>query len=206
MADLARNDGLDTILLPANVGHELALDLGVLSCRTEFFVALDVDAFPIHDRWIERLLEPLLAEAQVSGARLWRPYVHPCCLAMRTARFVSRGHTFKSDYSPHTATNIASGDVGEAVSAKEAPRLHFFDISSQRGPGDIGTIFGDLVYHNFYGTRFGAGQEELDNGITPNDPRAAWDEVLSRYVRTGVRGGKGAERGPEVLTDTPDTA
>ena len=80
-------------------------------------------------------------------------------------------------------SRIASGDVGEEISAREAPHLHFFDISSQRGPGDIGTVFSDVVYHNFYGTRFGAGQAELDSGIVPDDPRSAWAEALDRYVR-----------------------
>jgi hypothetical protein len=180
---LRHRDDVETLFLPVNLGHEIALDLGVLSCRTEFFIVLDVDAFPLHNRWTSELLTPLDHGAEVSGARLWRPYVHPCCLAMRTARFVTRGHSFRSDYRPRTESAVASGDVGEELSAREAPRLHFFDISSQRGPGDIGTVFGDLVYHNFYGTRFGGGKAVLDKHITPGDPRAAWAEALERYVR-----------------------
>ena len=180
---LEKGTDVETIFLPINLGHDLALDLGVLSCRTEFFITLDVDAFPLHEQWISELLEPLHQGAEISGARLWRPFVHPCCLAMRTARFVLRGHSFRAHYRPHTGSRVASGDVGEEISAREAPNLHFFDISSQRGPGDIGTVFGDVVYHNFYGTRFGAGQAELDSGIVPDDPRSAWAEALDRYAR-----------------------
>src|SRR6478735_4132663 len=70
---------VEGLLLPANVGHELAMDMGVLLAETEFVVALDVDAFPLHYDWLERLLAPLSEGARVAGARLNREYVHPCC-------------------------------------------------------------------------------------------------------------------------------
>jgi hypothetical protein len=181
-AALRQRGDVEAVLLPVNLGHDLALDLGVLSCRTEFFITLDVDAFPLHQRWVEELLEPLRRGVQISGARLWRPFVHPCCLAMRTARFVRRGHSFRSHYRPHTESRIASGDVAEEMSEREAPNLHFLDITSQRGPGDVGTVFGDLVYHNFYGTRFSGGRTELDGGIRPTDAAGAWAEAVERYT------------------------
>jgi glycosyltransferase involved in cell wall biosynthesis len=172
------------VRLPLNVGHELALDVGVLLCETEFVVALDVDAFPLHDRWLEELLAPLSGGVQVSGARLNREYVHPCCWAMRTARFVGEGHSFRSHYAPRSEGSDASGDVGEEISAREAPHVRFFEITRQRGPGDVGTVFGDLVYHNFYGTRFNATAERTLDGIVDVDaPGQAWEEALERYVR-----------------------
>ena len=181
---LREHPGISTVRLPLNLGHELALDLGVLSCRTEFAVALDVDAFPLHDRWLEQLLAPLDAGARISGARLNRDYVHPCCWAMRTARFVEQGHSFRSDYRPREAGRDASGDVGEIMSAREAPHLHFLEVTSQRGPGDVGTVFGDLVYHNFYATRFRATRERtLDQAVSVGDPERAWEEALERYAR-----------------------
>jgi glycosyltransferase involved in cell wall biosynthesis len=181
---LRAEDRASCVLLPVNAGHELALDLGVLLCETEFVVALDVDAFPLHDDWLERLLAPLDEGAEISGARLNREYVHPCCWAMRTARFVERGHTFRSDYRPREAGRDASGDVGEEISAREAPHLHFFEVTSRRGPGDVGTVFGDLVYHNFYATRFDATDEVmLDEVVEVGDPGRAWDEAVRRYAR-----------------------
>jgi glycosyltransferase involved in cell wall biosynthesis len=176
-------DDVRHVLLPVNMGHDFALDLGVLLCETEYVVALDVDAFPLHERWLEELLGPLDDGAQVSGARLNREYVHPCCWAMRTARFVQRGHSFRSRYRPRAEGRDASGDVGEEISAHEAPDLRFFDVTSQRGPGDVGTVFGDLVYHNFYATRFLATDEgTLDGVVAVDDPRRAWEEALRRYV------------------------
>jgi glycosyltransferase involved in cell wall biosynthesis len=180
---IAARPGVDGLLLPANVGHELAMDLGVLLAETEFVVALDVDAFPLHEDWLERLLAPLSEGAQVSGARLNRSYVHPCCWAMRKARFVERGHSFRAHYVPRSEGRDASGDVGEEISAVEAPNVHFFEVTSQRGPGDVGTVFGDLVYHNFYATRFNATSDRtLDGVVAADDSAKAWDEALRKYV------------------------
>jgi hypothetical protein len=73
--------------------------------------------------------------------------------------------------------------VGEEISAREAGALRFFEITSQRGPGDVGTVFGDLVYHNFYATRFRASREPtLDGMVEPGDPERAWQEALRRYA------------------------
>jgi glycosyltransferase involved in cell wall biosynthesis len=180
---LAGHPEVSAVLLPANVGHELALDLGVLLCDTEYVVTLDVDAFPLHARWLDELLAPLNSGAQVSGARLNREYVHPCCWAMRTARFVTQGHSFRSHYRPREHGRDASGDVGEELSAREAPHLHFFEVTSRRGPNDVGTVFGDLVYHNFYATRFRATTSRLlDGTVAAKDAEHAWDEALRRYL------------------------
>jgi glycosyltransferase involved in cell wall biosynthesis len=171
------------VRLPLNLGHDLALDIGVLLCDTEFVVVLDVDAFPLHDGWLAELLGPLERGAQVSGARLNRRYVHPCCWAMRTARFASERHSFRSRYRPRAAGADASGDVGEEISAREAPNLHFLEISSQRGPQDVGTVFGELVYHNFYATRFRAtGAQTLDGVVSAADAERAWAEAVRRYA------------------------
>jgi hypothetical protein len=102
---------------------------------------------------------------------------------MRTARFIERKHSFRSDYRGREEGRDASGDVGEAISEAEAPDLHFLEVTSQRGPGDVGTIFGDLVYHNFYATRFGATAERtLDEVVGVDDPGKAWEEAVRRYV------------------------
>jgi glycosyltransferase involved in cell wall biosynthesis len=179
---LAAHPDVRAVRLPFNVGHELALDVGFLLAETEFVVALDVDAFPLHESWLDVLLPPLESGKEVSGARLNRQYVHPCCLAMRTERFVRRSHSFRSHYRPRAGGEDASGDVGEELSAREPGRLQFFDPTSQRGPGDVGTVFGDFVYHNFYATRFRATKEAvLDLHVGVEDADAAWREALERY-------------------------
>ena len=179
---LANESDVRVVEMPFNTGHDVALDVGFLLAETEFVVALDVDAFPLHDGWLEQLLAPLARGSEISGARLNREYVHPCCLAMRTARFVGKGHSFRSHYRPRSGDRDASGDLAEEMSARERGRLFFFEPTSQRGPGDVGTVFGDLVYHNFYATRFRATTETvLDADVSAEDPAAAWREALERY-------------------------
>jgi glycosyltransferase involved in cell wall biosynthesis len=172
------------VKLPFNVGHELALDIGFLLAETEYVVALDIDAFPLHERWLDELLAPLSEGYEISGARLNREYVHPCCLAMRTARFVQKNHSFRSHYRPRSEGRDASGDVAEEMAAREDGKLYFFDRTSQRGPGDVGTVFGGFVYHNFYSTRFLATSDAvLDGRVAAVDAANAWEEALERYDR-----------------------
>lgn len=180
---LAAHPTVRRVLLPFNAGHDLALDIGFLLAETEFVVALDVDAFPLHDGWLPELLAPLAEGAAIAGARLNRHYVHPCCLAMRTRRFVERKHSFRGRYRSRADGRDASGDIGELMSAAEAEHLFFFDPTSRRGPGDVGTVFGGLVYHNFYSTRFAATDcEVLDAHVRQTDADAAWAEALERYA------------------------
>jgi glycosyltransferase involved in cell wall biosynthesis len=178
---LADRAELSAIYLPFNLGHAAALDIGFLCARTEFVVALDIDAFPLRDDWLERLIGPLRQGYTISGARLNREYVHPCCLAMRLARFVERRHSFKAHY-----VNGA-GDVGELMAWRDGGPLNFIDPTSQRGPGDVGTVFGDLVYHNFYATRFArASTPVLDQVVGRDHPAVAWHEALAKYLGQSI--------------------
>ena len=116
-AALRAEERVQAVRLPLNLGHELALDIGVLLAETEFVVALDIDAFPLRDDWLQALLGPLDAGAQVSGARLNREYVHPCCWAMRTARFVERD----TPSAPNTGRGMG-GKTHRETSARRSPR------------------------------------------------------------------------------------
>ena len=40
---------VSTLRLPLNFGHDLALDLGVLSCKSEYVVTLDVEMLVVRD-------------------------------------------------------------------------------------------------------------------------------------------------------------
>jgi len=54
------------VRLPFNLGHDLALDIGFLLVDTEYVVALDVDAIPLHERWLKELLQPLSTGSEIS--------------------------------------------------------------------------------------------------------------------------------------------
>jgi glycosyltransferase involved in cell wall biosynthesis len=176
--------GITTISLPRNVGHGPALDLGFFRARTRYVIALDVDAFPISDRWIDELRARLEGGATVAGAHGgrvldtpfvpagWerRDFVHPCCLAMRLRRFVFRRRTFRRDAQRRK-------DPGELLSDAERPKLSYLEPTSHLGPGVLGTVFGELVYHNFYAVRHLRQGAAVINGVTREDAVRTWERA-----------------------------
>lgn len=167
--------GVRVVRIPANVHHGPAMDVGIHLCRTSHFAALDVDAFPVADDWLTRPLADLAAGAMVAGARgsvaRGRDYVHASYLVMETARFVDERHTF--DAGP-------TWDTAERISQRLRP-IVVYPPTSVRGPGPVGTVFGDLVYHNFYSSRLRARGRTSIDGIHRGDPEAAWAEALNRF-------------------------
>jgi hypothetical protein len=158
---LRRRDDVRSLRLPVNVGHGVALDLAVPKVDTEFLAVLDVDAFPVSPRWLHDSISALDAGAKVAGAHMHRNYVHPCFLVTRTPMLHEHRLTFRpvgslgrlSDRMPLFL------DVGEALSQRAIVKygggqaIHFFEPTSTRGPGNVGMVFGGLVYHNGYATQ-----------------------------------------------------
>ncbi len=188
--------GVRTVALGGNFGHGTAADIGVYAARSRSFVLLDVDAFPISPRWLDALTGPLDRGAAVAGAHGGdvldrrtptytadaprRDFVHPCCVAMRWRRFVLRRHSFRK-----FAEAGALIDVGVDLSRREAGRLAFLEPTSHIGPGVLGTVFGEVVYHNFYGTRHGGAADELIEGVGLSDALRTWRAALDRYLPAG---------------------
>jgi glycosyltransferase involved in cell wall biosynthesis len=191
---LRRRPDVRRVLLPVNIYHGPAMDLGFLLASTEYVVSLDVDAFPLSDRWLDRLLEPLRDGYAVSGARVHRSYAHPSCAAMRRRRFAERDHTFRGNMSAATLTpdDLGDGhwDTGELISLREQPDVFLFERTTQLRPGRgvLGLVYDDLVYHNAYGTRhrenFGeSGEGALDEEeIRLDEVNACWDLAVERYL------------------------
>lgn len=210
-----RADGqVRVVNLPRNLYHGPAMDLGFLLARTEHVVALDVDAFPTRHGWLGDLLAPLAEGKTVSGARAERGYVHPCCLAMRLSDFARARHTFSphhmgdeslalldADWDDASDMTPYRWDTGESISRREgAASCHALERTSVRGPLQLGSVFGELVYHNGASTRIAAG--ETVDGLTLSDVRAAWSEARDRYLpdeRARVAPGS-PERPPVELT------
>ena len=170
--------GVRLIHLPINLGHGPAMDIGILLCETTNFVAMDVDAFPLTAGWLDEVVGPIGDDCHVSGAELqWehiQPYVHACCLAMRTSRFVEKGHTFRSG---------PTWDTAQRISQIEYPAIHTIPATQSRGPVAVGTVFGDnLIYHNFYSARFKTtAVNSLDEDVRRGDPELAWAEAIQKY-------------------------
>jgi glycosyltransferase involved in cell wall biosynthesis len=145
------------ILLPLNIGHGFALDVAVL-------------------------VDPLEQGAAIAGAHLHRGYIHPCFLALRRSDFLDYGLSFTPIGrcpSPEVPATGVYLDAGEAVShvlslAYGTKAIHKIPPTSTRGPGVIGTVFGDVVYHNFYSTH---GRGEMGKAGAE-----AWDAAVREYV------------------------
>lgn len=174
---------LRPVLLRRNIYHGAGMDLGFLLSRTEYVVALDVDAFPIRSDWLELLRARLEAGATVAGAGSLRGYAHPCCLMMRLDRFVARRHTFQphvGDWRPERLGR-EEWDTGESISRREGDdHLALVPRTHARGPGYLGSVFGDFVFHNGASVRLLAGDRV--EGIEMTDVQASWREAVDRYV------------------------
>ena len=70
-------------------------------------------------------------------------------------------------------------DVGEALShnvslANGSKALHRVPLTSSKGPGVAGSVFGDVVYHNFYSTQ---GRPDLMAAS-----EAMWQQAVATYL------------------------
>jgi hypothetical protein len=174
---------LRCVLLPRNVFHGPAMDLAFLLATTEFVVALDVDAFPIADDWLDRLITPLQTGRFVSGAEALRGYIHPCCLAMRTAYFARRRHTFTPKVGTWNPDRLGRDewDTGESITRREGlDRAAPIARTSVRGPRQLGSVFGEFVYHNGASTRMRS--DVTVDGLTSQDVEGAWSEAVALYL------------------------
>jgi glycosyltransferase involved in cell wall biosynthesis len=173
--EVLRASHAKAILLPFNIGHGAGLDLAVSRVHTEFFVALDIDAFPVRADWLDKLRSELDAGSAVVGGHMQRGYAHPSVLAMRTADFRQRHHTFlNSAFKPGKFVPGVDWDVGERISMREQPHVSLIHPSEVRGPGVIGTVYDDIVYHNWFSSQ---GPEDRRTAA-----REAWSEAVERFL------------------------
>jgi hypothetical protein len=179
---LATQADARAVRLPLNVGHGLGLDLAFALAQTEFVVVLDVDAFPISNEWLATVLEPLEAGSVVAGAYVQRAFIHPSFLAMRRRDYLRLNLEFVPVGAPTAPGSIPRGlfmDVAEALCQTVAvvegsAVLHRVPITADSGNHLVGSIYGGVVYHNFYSTQ---GKPELVAAS-----KRAWSEAVARYL------------------------
>lgn len=177
---LRSQPGVRVIRLPVNIHHGPAMNLGIARCRTDRFIALDIDAFPVAAGWLSALTTPLDEGVAVAGAG-WPPdlaggptdYVHACCLAMSLDRFLKMRHTFDSG---------PTWDTAQRISQREYPNVHLLPVTSSIGPGGVGSVFGGVVYHNFYSARFKASDAEVIDEVNRGEEGRAWGKALAMYL------------------------
>jgi len=170
------------LLLPVNIGHGFGLDLAILAASTSTVITFDIDAFPVSPHWLKAVLGPLEDGAVIAGAHIHRAYVHPCFAALRRSDVVDHRLSFVPVGRCPNPEVPGSGlylDAGEAVShtlslAYGSKAIHKIPPTSTIGPGVIGTVFGGVVYHNFYSTQ---GRGDLGRAGAE-----AWKAAVARYL------------------------
>lgn len=173
---------------PRNFGHGVALDWAAWHANTEFFIALDSDAWPVADSWLEVLLQPLREGAAVSGIKHERDFIHPSCLAIRTATLRKHRLSFVHRYPDFAMTNDDPNngrlywDVGERISwllRQRGETIHGISADPSDSGTYVGSTYGSVVYHQWYGTRFATepGRQSFD-GI----PRRVIEEEMYRWL------------------------
>ena len=186
-AYLATQPDIDTVFLKRNIGHGLALDAGIQAATTRFVITLDIDAFPIAHTWIDTLINPLRNGHTLAGG--WTGYIHPSYTAIERRYFLAQKYSFAASYNRRirlpSRRNPKDYDAGELIDFRDDGPHFKVDISGQRGPGALGTVFGGQVYHHFYATRMAAATVADDiarAGVTTEASRAAWDEAIAMYL------------------------
>lgn len=159
--------GVETMLLPANVGHGVALDLGVCRVRTRVTVTLDSDAIPLRDDWLTPVVDPIRSgRAVLAGSRSRREFVHPMYLAADTEAFVQRALSFQVHVEPgldpsEVRWGVNAWDTAELMSRGLAPdEVVLIDRTENAAEGLPGMTAGGVVYHH------GGMSRSADGGLT----------------------------------------
>jgi glycosyltransferase involved in cell wall biosynthesis len=177
---------IQVIRLKRNVGHGLALDAGIQAARTKYVIALDVDAFPIDNGWLDAVLNPLAEGCTLVGAE-WGDYIHPCFCAIARRRFLDNRYTFDASYTRNFRVRKrgwpSQWDAGQLISALDPGPVFGIPVTSVRGPHVLGTTFGDVVYHHFYATRHFASE-----WLSAEESALAWREAVNRYLPANCEG------------------
>lgn len=170
-----RDQRVRAVLLPINVGHGPAMDIAVSRVRTEFFATLDVDAFPVRADWLDVLRAELDRGNVVVGGHMHRGFAHPSMLAMRTRDFRERHHSFiRSHWQKGEFVHGVSWDVAERISMREPGKVGLIPTTEVRGPGVIGSVYGGIVYHNWFSAQGPESQR--------SEARIAWREAVARFL------------------------
>lgn len=175
-----RDNVVDWIELPVNCGHGWALDYASWCVRTEYLLALDSDAWPVADTWLETLVKALDDGAGVAGIYAYREYIHPSCLAIKTETLRRCRLSFQPNL-PRSPQREGWGrrwwDVGERISMTlraRGERLHKLAVDPPESADKVvGLTYGGIVFHLWYGTR-----------VTADPDRATYhgvsrDEILA---------------------------
>lgn len=179
---LRTQDGLQTMRLPVNIGHALALDFAMCRVGTKVALTLDSDAFPLRKGWMLPALGPVReGRAVLAGLRSSRNFVHPVYLAVSTAAFLRRRLSFQLHYLPSAFAEEKrwgenAWDTGELMTQRLRPsEVSFVERGENLASGLPGMTVADVVYHHGGVTRLSGGFGPIEEMVT--DWRAALESL-----------------------------
>jgi len=173
--------GTRVVLLPTNLGHGRALDIGICRSTGSNFVTLDSDAFPVSADWLRVVCAPLREGAGAAGWKGPRDRLHPALAAMPRAEYFKLGLSFAgfrlTNVLLQPEFGVDTWDTGELISEAVGPdRMVLFDsVKTEFG----GRLIPGLGYHHCGMTtmitdgndqRKGTGHESL------------WDRAVAAYL------------------------
>ncbi len=156
---------VETMLLPGNAGHGVALDLGLCRVRTAVAVTLDSDAIPLRSDWLAPAVDPVRSgRAVLAGTRSSRGFAHPMYLAIDTEAFVRRGLSFQVHVQPGLdPSQVRWGenawDTAELLTRRLDPHeVELIDRNENGADGLPGMTAAGVVYHHGGMSRAGDGE------------------------------------------------
>lgn len=200
---LAQRGDIHLIANKSNVGHGPALEQGRRATTSPYIVALDSDAFPLSDDWLQRLHARLTGQVKVAGIRHHRDYIHPSCLMVERKTLDHFGLSFLDEKG-----GPSKFDVAERIS-HEVKRRGFQlsgleqTASLRRGsmsePVDLGAEYSGIVHHQWYTTRSVTAAGTRVDDVPQEAIERSLQEVFDKYdaeprelaVIMGVRAGAG---------------
>lgn len=138
------------------LAHPRALDYLVSKTSSEFdyIVTLDTDSFPVHDSWLDVLIDACEGGAALTGvyrdemAPTIRPFVHVSGLCVRRRDLRALDVSFARKRGQDIGQNITEelrrqGRVIAPLQRSNDVNFHFL----------MGGIYGDVIYHHGAGSR-----------------------------------------------------
>lgn len=177
---LCRLLGAEMMALPEAVSHGTAIDAAVSRVRTPWLLAMDSDAFPIKDGWLDQLASRASGDTPVLGASAgfahaenhFGNYAHPSFCLVKTEFLARTGSRFRDAW-PRWDTGeqltIDAMRLGQPVRYLPTTRFNVYGH---------GVVLDNMVFHAYYGTRL---------KVSPAQELAETDGIDVEWLRSEHR-------------------
>jgi hypothetical protein len=161
--------------------------------KVEYIVTLDSDAFPIHNNWLQLLIEKLDNKTVLAG--VWRdelktaiqPYIHPSCLCV-SVDFIKKFDLRFDDRYVSTEIKKDTASCFTRAALEHNYKLFKLERSNKNQFHYImGGIYGGMIYHHGAGSRKNIsfwGEKKTDDILLKNKIiNLGLKQILFNYER-----------------------